>query len=113
MLHEIYQDILDMKGHKIVGQAFNGRECIEMFKSLSNPGEYPDIVIMDHRMPIKHGLDATKELLQLNPELKIIFVSADKTIEEASLKAGAIGFVKKPFNIPAFFETIEKVLKTV
>ena len=110
MLHELYQDILQMKGQVVIGKAFNGKECLEkILIEKDNPGIDPDYVIMDHRMPLKNGLDTTKELLEKMPGLKIIFVSADITIRENALASGAVGFIKKPFNIQSFFTAIDKL----
>ena len=110
MLHELYRDILQMKGHKVIGQAYNGKECLElMFAEKNNPGLEPDYIIMDHRMPLKNGLDTTRELLENKPSLKIVFVSADISVRDDALEIGAVGFVKKPFNIQSFYQALEKL----
>jgi two-component system chemotaxis response regulator CheY len=110
MLHELYQYILQIKGHEVTGKAYNGNECLErIFSENDNPGVDPDYVIMDHRMPLKNGLDTTKELLDKKPDLKIVFVSADITVRDDALAAGAVSFIKKPFNIQSFFESIEQL----
>ena len=40
----------------------------------------PDLIILDYHMPIKNGLDAAKEILEINPKQKIIFISADESM---------------------------------
>ena len=52
---------------------------------------------MDHRMPVKNGIEATKEILANSSEIKpkIIFASADKTIKEIALSIGATSFKDK------------------
>jgi len=64
-LHEIYSDFLQLHGHKVVGIAYNGEEAVALYRSLPKK---PEIVIMDQRMPIKSGVDATKEILALEVE---------------------------------------------
>jgi len=92
---------------KVLGQANNGEEAVSLFKSLS---EKPDIILMDHRMPIKNGIDATKEILSLDSNAKILFASADDSVKGEALSIGAIGFTTKPFSIPELIEDMEKFL---
>lgn len=96
-----------MNGFKVLGQANNGEEAVSRFKSLS---EKPDIILMDHRMPIKNGIDATKEMLSLDSNAKILFASADDSVKEEALSIGAIGFTAKPFSITELIEDMEKFI---
>jgi CheY-like chemotaxis protein len=73
-------------------------------------GAQPDFVIMDHQMPVKDGIDTMKELLKTNPDLKIIFISGDKTVKNDALNLGAVSFIQKPFNMQTFFHTISQLL---
>lgn len=93
--HFIYSSILNMLGHEIVGFASNGEEAIKKYKEFKTK---PDIILMDHRMPIKNGLEASHEILRITPDAKIIFISADTTIEKNAIDMGALAFFTKPFN---------------
>lgn len=95
-------------GFEIAGIANNGEEAIGLFKSFVNK---PDIILMDHRMPIKNGLEATKEILQLDNDTKIIFTSADSSIKNEALSLGAVSFQDKPFKIEKMIEEIYKALQ--
>ncbi|UCH90307.1 MAG: response regulator [Thermoplasmata archaeon] len=108
ILHELYRDILKIKGHDVCGVAFNGHECYE---HLTNSTTDPDFIILDHRMPMLNGLDVMKRLLDVKPNLKIIFVSADISARRKALKAGALIFVKKPFNLNTFFNSLDRLIK--
>jgi len=80
------------EGWEVCGEASNGREALEMAKELK-----PDVVILDIGMPLLNGLDTTRQLLQHDPQFKIIVLTitdADQVIREA-LDAGARGFVLK------------------
>jgi DNA-binding NarL/FixJ family response regulator len=80
------------EGWEICGEATNGREAVEKAKELK-----PDVVIIDIGMPNLNGLDATRRLLQHDPNFKVIVLTvtdADQVIREA-LDAGARGFVLK------------------
>lgn len=61
-------------------------------------------------MPIKSGIDATKEIISLGKNPKIIFASADKTVREEALSIGAVGFIEKPFDFKELVEKIKEVL---
>lgn len=79
-------------GWEVCGEASDGREAVERAKELK-----PDVVIVDIGMPNLNGLDATRRLLQHDPNSKVIVLTvtdADQVIREA-LDAGARGFVLK------------------
>ncbi|MFX0081083.1 MAG: response regulator [Candidatus Hodarchaeota archaeon] len=102
---DLFEQFLTLGGHNIAARAFNGVEAINIFKNLQNK---PDIVIMDHRMPLKNGLETTKELIKINPESKIIFVSADYTVRNEAFEVGAIDFLEKPIDFNTLNAMIEK-----
>lgn len=104
---ELYRIILERKGHSVIASAYDGEEAVEIYKQLN---ERPDITIMDYRMPRKNGVEATKEILQINPEAKIVFVSADDTVKEKALAAGACSFRLKPLRIEELIEEIDSLL---
>ena len=108
-LRRIYKMILGFKGFEVVGSAKNGVEAIEKIKTMSPK---PSIILMDHRMPLKTGLETTKILLSEYAELKIIFTSADDSIEAEAIKQGAIAFLKKPFTHDVLIHTLDSVLET-
>ncbi len=72
--------------------------------------EEPDIILIDHRMPIKNGIEATKEILKSSTHSKIIFASADNLVKEIALSIEALLFIEKPFKIHELLEKIEYVL---
>ncbi len=106
-MQHLYCEILSLYGFHVVGAAKNGKEAVDMFKSFS---EKPDIILMDHRMPVKNGIQATKEILQYGDQSKVIFVSADISIRERALSIGAVHFIEKPFTCDQLVEQIKEVL---
>lgn len=98
---------MKLEGHEIVGRAINGEEALEIYKNFQNS---PDIILMDHRMPLKDGLETTKEILAINPHCKIVFVSADYSIRDRALEVGAIDFLEKPIDFATLYRIIEKYL---
>ncbi len=103
----LYRKILDLVGFSVIGLANNGAEAVEMYKSMN---EKPDIILMDHRMPVKNGLEATKEILKICAVQKIIFASADKTIREEALAIGSMGFIDKPFSFDRLVKKIKELV---
>ena len=109
-LQRLYILILKEAGFEIIDTAFNGKVAVEKFTSFK---EKPDIILMDHRMPIKNGLDAMREILQIDARVKIIFASADISIKVKALSLGACEFLDKPFKMGKLLTTIQKVLKNL
>jgi DNA-binding NarL/FixJ family response regulator len=77
---------------KIVGQACDGHEGIELARKLK-----PDVVLMDISMPGLNGIEATKEIVSKNPDIKILALSAycNRRFVKDMLKAGASGYALK------------------
>ncbi|NHJ33583.1 MAG: response regulator [Asgard group archaeon] len=109
VIQEILKEILNLKGHTIIHTAVDGQQAIDYFKNPAN--EWPEIVIMDHRMPVKDGVTALQELLELDEGIKVIFVSADESARNRALVMGAIGYLVKPFSVKAILKLIDSVIK--
>lgn len=103
---ELYRDILESKGHRIVGVASDGEEAVRKYKDLSKK---PVIVIMDQRMPVKDGVTATQEILKHDPHARILFGSADLKVKSDAMKAGAKDFLLKPFRMEALLSAIKEI----
>jgi len=80
------------EGWEVCGEAIDGRDAVEKAKQLK-----PDVIVLDVGMPNLNGLDATRQLVQYDPNFKVIVLTitdSDQVIREA-LDAGARGFVLK------------------
>ncbi|MEE9190310.1 MAG: response regulator transcription factor [Candidatus Neomarinimicrobiota bacterium] len=77
---------------EVVGEAYNGRNVIKLCKELQ-----PDLVIMDIRMPVMDGVQATKEVTDKFPDIKVIVLTVFdfKEYREASMNAGASAYILK------------------
>lgn len=106
-IRTLYQRMLTIKGYEVIATARNGAEAVKLFKSFTKK---PDVILMDHRMPVKNGIEATKEILQIDRSTKIIFASADESVKEDALSIGARQFNLKPFKMQSLIQTIEIVL---
>ena len=92
IMRKMVHNLLASTEHQIVGEAKNGREAVELYKSLR-----PDIVIMDVTMREMDGFTAAREIIAFDAQARIVFFSnLDK--EQYSAQAadlGALGFVSK------------------
>lgn len=91
----------------VVGQAKNGREAVDLFASAQ-----PDIVTMDLTMPEMDGVECTRRLVDMCPDVRILVVSAlsDKPTALKALKNGASGFLYKPFSDGQLINAIEELV---
>jgi two-component system chemotaxis response regulator CheY len=103
----LYKELLEAYGFVVVDVAKNGEEAVHKYKNFKMK---PDVVIMDHRMPIKSGIEATEEILEFDKNAKIIFASADKTVKEIALSIGALIFEEKPFDNTILIDDINKLI---
>ena len=107
-LHKVLERILTIGGHQVVGNAYNGAEAIEKFVQL-NPK--PDIILMDHRMPVMNGTTATRKLLEMDKSARIIFISADDSVYDEAIDSGAKGFLTKPIRSANLFDALKKFME--
>lgn len=111
-MREMIEDMLDQKGYKVVGHAFNGKEAVAKYKQLTKNGLKPNIVIMDLVLPEKDGILATKEIIDYDKDAKILIVSAlsaPEIIKEA-LELGAKGYIPKPITIKKLLSALTDAL---
>lgn len=80
------------KDLKIVAEANNGREAVELAEELR-----PDVVVMDVAMPVLNGLEATRQIHYRFPGSKVIILSAhnDDAYVKKALESGASGYLNK------------------
>jgi DNA-binding NarL/FixJ family response regulator len=91
---------------EIVGVATDGREMIKVVRDIK-----PDVVVADISMPVLNGLDAGIKLLQLIPDLKIIYltVSDDPDVVADVIRAGAKGYLLKNSATSELLQAIHSV----
>jgi DNA-binding NarL/FixJ family response regulator len=79
-------------GFKILAEAANAEEAIELYKKFR-----PDVVTMDYQMPGMDGATCTKEIIAFDPEAKIILLTVKETVEDIwnAVQAGCKGYLTK------------------
>lgn len=107
MMRMRLSQILGELQYTVAGEAGNGREAVEKFRTLK-----PDLVTLDITMPEMDGLEALGEIKKIDPGAKVVMVSAlqQKEIVTRALIAGASHYIIKPFNKPDVWRRLRAVL---
>ena len=106
-MRTLVKDALESAGHEIVGEAENGNQAVTMFKELN-----PELITMDITMREKDGLDASSEILKINPQARIVMVTAlgQEELLTRAIKMGVKDFVVKPFPPERLQQAVSKAL---
>lgn len=106
---EVCKRIFDLNEIDLMGTAENGDEAIRKFKAMSNR---PDLVIMDQIMPLKDGVTTMKEMHEIDPSVRVLFLSADTRArtKELALQNGAFGFIDKPFGMAELITAVRTAI---
>ncbi len=98
--------------YTVCGEGKDGVEAVEMFQQLQ-----PDLVTLDMTMPRKGGIEALEEILKINPEAKVVIVSAitDASFITQAMQKGAKGYITKPLKLkdPEFVSRVKEDLTEV
>lgn len=96
-----------LKGHYEVFRAENGQEAVEKAKA-----EQPDLILMDIKMPLMDGLQATRLIKAELPDLPIIALTANAfdNDRQQALEAGCNDFISKPVSAAACIQAIQKLI---
>jgi two-component system chemotaxis response regulator CheY len=94
---------------EFVGAARNGVEALAMYEAV-----HPTLVTMDLTMPEMDGAECVAKLVQRDPGIKILVISAlaDKLTAIDALEKGASGFLCKPFTDRQLNEALRKLIRT-
>jgi two-component system chemotaxis response regulator CheY len=98
--------LLTGHGYEVV-EAENGAQAVQVFQSST-----PDLVLMDVTMTEKDGLQALVEIRQINPNAKVIMLTAlgQESMVLQAVQAGARDYVVKPFDPDRVMMAIQKTL---
>ena len=93
---------------QVIGQGATGREAVQLAGDLA-----PDIMLIDVAMPGLNGIEATREILDTNSEIRIVAVTmhAERSFIAGMLQAGAKGYIRKESAFEEISAAIDAVLQ--
>lgn len=105
-IRSVLTKILQDAGHTVCGEAQSSSEAIELYNELK-----PDVVTMDIIMPDMNGITAVKKIKSIDPDAKIIMISAmeQKPLTMEAINAGANDYIVKPFTAEHVLAALKKV----
>lgn len=99
-------NIILRKKYNLV-RALNGKQAVEMYQECR-----PDLILMDMKMPVMDGLDATREIRKIDSEIAIIALTANAfdSDRQKSLEAGCNDYMAKPIIAADLQQLIERYI---
>jgi DNA-binding NarL/FixJ family response regulator len=93
---------------EVIGEAQDGRQAVAQVEKLR-----PDVVLMDIAMPLLNGLEATRQVLKIAPNSKVLMLSAhsDDAYVQSATDSGASGFLLKQTSAHEVCQAIREVQK--
>ena len=100
------RSILEKNDFEVIGEGSDGVEAVSKYIELR-----PDIVTLDITMPEKNGIEALKEIINIDPKANVVIISAlgQETFVTEAVKLGAKGFLVKPFKEDFIIRTLSKL----
>lgn len=97
--------IVEAKGIEVLAVGYNGLEAVKLYDHYR-----PDLILMDIRMETLNGIDATREILKIDPSAKVLLITTfqDDDYIAAALSLGCRGYILKQ-NIKGIIPAIDAV----
>lgn len=94
-MRRLYVELLEQSPLEVIAEATTGVEGVDAYREHD-----PDLVVMNIRMPILDGIEATEEILSEDPDATVVVCTGIKQEEKmkAALAAGATTYITKPFQ---------------
>ena len=103
---KVFEQFLKLNNINVLGQCYDGKEAVTLYEKLK-----PDVVLLDIMMPHYDGFYALEKIKEIDPDAKVIAVTADLTADTekklANLKVS--GIIYKPYDMKDILKTIENV----
>ena len=105
-MRNLLRGILEISGYEVIAEAEDGLEALAEYRACR-----PDLVLMDIFLPVKNGIDATREIIGFDKDACVVMCSmiGQEQLERAAREAGARGVIHKPFTTEGVVEVLHKV----
>ena len=103
---DVFCDYLELKDVKVLGRGYNGKVAVELYQKYK-----PDIVILDLMMPEYDGMYALENIRKIDPQSKIIIVTADLR-EDTAIKLSKLKPTRvfiKPYDIEKISQVVANI----
>lgn len=105
---ELFCEYLELKGIQVVGKGYDGKEAVELYQRLK-----PSVVFLDIMMPHYDGFYALEQIIKIDPNAKVIMITADLTSDTAHrLEEQKIPVVYKPYEFDDILATVDRLIKS-
>jgi two-component system chemotaxis response regulator CheY len=106
IMRKMIRDVAQDAGWQVVAEGTNGREGVDLYRSLR-----PDLVTLDLVMPEMGGLDALRQIRAEDPEARVVIVTAldQREMVAEAIGAGALDFIVKPFDRSRMLSLLTKL----
>lgn len=101
-----YERMFSLHNIEICFIAYDGQEAVRKFRECK---EIIHVIIMDYRLPIMNGIETMKEIRKIDPATKFIFLSADISVKDEAMQAGASVFLVKPVSFKIILKSVRDI----
>ncbi len=103
---KVFEQYLRLNNIDVLGHCYDGKEAVTLYEKLK-----PDVVLLDVMMPYHDGFYALEKIKEIDPDAKVIAVTADLTADtEKKLQNFKVsGIIYKPYHMHDILNTIENI----
>lgn len=107
LMRRVLKNVIEkLSGISIVGEAENGRQLVKMVEELE-----PEVIFLDIDMPEVNGIEASKEIFDINPNIFLIFATGFNCYAREAFEVYAFDYLVKPFDLERIQQTIKRIKK--
>ena len=94
-LRKVMSGIVKSLGHVVAAEAANGQEAVDLVRQ-----EKPEVILLDVNMPVKTGLEALQEIVEIDPEAIVLMLTSVSDMEtvQKCVELGASNYILKNYS---------------